>query len=214
MNQVLASTDVSDIHWPSVIRHYRHSKGLKQAAMAHDLGVTQTMISRWESGTALPSPRIQERIFDLYWQAHSTVPRSVWLERVGRHPSLVAVINAQGRILRASQGLQRALGCHRHDLEGRYCHEAFSGDFVTLYDTLVASGFFEGRVASAESMDRLAFHGPDGADRGARAHGLHQPTFLRGPQIVWLYSGASVSRSVFEDVRTRLGGPRVIRKAI
>ena len=214
MNQVFACTDASTIHWPSVIRHYRHSKGLKQAAMAHDLGVTQTMVSRWESGMAIPSPRIQDRIFELYWQAHSSVPRAVWMERVGRHPSLVAVINAQGRVLRASQGLQRALGCRRHDLEGRFVHEAFSGDLVTLFDTLMASGFFEGRVASAESMDRVMFHGPGGEDRGARAHGLHRPTFLAGPQIVWLYSGAPVSRSVFEDVRTRLGGPRVIRKAI
>ncbi len=214
MNQVFACTEAPAIHWPSVIRHNRHSKGLKQAAMAHDLGVTQTMVSRWESGMALPSPRIQDRIFELYWQAHSTVPRPVWMERVGRHPSLVAVINGQGRILRASQGLQRALGCRRHDLEGRYCHDAFSGDLVDLYDTLVASGFFEGRVASAESMDRVTFHGPDGQDRGARAHGLHRPTFLPGPQIVWLYSGAPVSRSVFDDVRTRLGGARVIRKAI
>ena len=59
--------EIPVIHWPSVIRHYRLSEGLKQAAMAHDLGVTQTMISRWESGTATPSVRIQERVFDLYW---------------------------------------------------------------------------------------------------------------------------------------------------
>ncbi|WP_203291604.1 helix-turn-helix transcriptional regulator [Maricaulis parjimensis] len=214
MNQVFAPTETSVIHWPSVIRHYRHSKSLKQAAMAHDLGVTQTMISRWESGAAAPSARIQERIFDLYWQAHASVTRSVWLERIGQHPSVVAVINGAGRILRASQGLQRALACRRHDVEGRYLHEAFSGDLVDLFDTLEASGFFEGRVASAESMDRLDFLAPDGSRKTVMTHGLHRPSFLSGPQIVWLFSGAAVSRSVFRDVRTRLGGPRVIRKAI
>ncbi|MAK65072.1 MAG: hypothetical protein CMF75_10105 [Maricaulis sp.] len=214
MNQVFACSETSAIHWPSVIRHYRHSMGLKQAAMAHDLGVTQTMISRWESGTSLPSERIQERIFDLYWRAHAAVPRAVWLDRIGRHPAPVAVISAQGRVMRASQGLQRALGCRRHDLEGRFCHEAFTGDLVELFDTLTASGFFEGRVASAESMDRIRYFGPDQAERAILTHGLHRPAFLAGPQIVWLFSGATVSRSVFEDVRTRLGGSRVIRKAI
>ena len=214
MNTLVQTTEAQAIHWPSVIRHYRLSKGLKQAALAHDLGVTQTMVSRWESGMALPSQRIQERVFDLYWATHASVSRAAWLERIGRHPSIVGVIDADGRIQRASRGFLRVLGCDRHALEGRYLTEAFQGDLVDLYDTFVASGFFEGRVASAESMDRIVFTGTDGRQVERRAHGLHRPTFLPGPQIVWLLSAAEVTAPVHTDVCARLGGPRVIRRAV
>ena len=117
MNSMTRTIEAQAIHWPSVIRHYRLSKGLKQAALAHDLNVTQTMVSRWESGMALPSPRIQERIFDLYWSSHTSVSRAAWMDRIGRHPSIVAVIDGRGRIERASRGLVRALGCERHAVE-------------------------------------------------------------------------------------------------
>ncbi|WP_300542807.1 helix-turn-helix domain-containing protein [Maricaulis sp.] len=214
MSQVFPTVEARTIHWPSVIRHYRLSKGLKQAALAHDLGVTQTMISRWESGAAEPSHRIQERVFELYWTSHASVSREAWLERIGRHPSVVGVIDPEGRIQRASRGFLRVLKCERHGIEGRYLHEAFQGDLVELFDTLTASGFFGGRVASAESMDRCEFLAPDGQIRTVLCHGLHRPTFLPGPQIVWLMSGAEVTQSVYDDVRRRLGSARVVRKAI
>lgn len=214
MNQVFSELDAGTIHWPSVIRHYRLSKGLKQAALAHDLGVTQTMVSRWESGTAVPSRRVQDRIFDLYWASHTTVSRAAWLDRIGQHPSMVAVIDGTGRIQRASRGLLRVLGCGRHDVEGRFVYEAFRGDLVDLFDALTATGFFEGRVASAESIDRYEFIRRDNSVREYLSHGLHRPTFLPGPQIVWLMSAAEVAGSVYAEVRDRLGGSMVIRKAI
>lgn len=172
------------------------------------------MVSRWESGVALPSRRVQERLFDLYWSSHASVTRTVWMDRIGRHPSIVGVIDADGRIQRASRGLLRALDSERHAVEGRFLAEAFQGDLVDLYDTFVASGFFEGRVASAESMDRLEFFTAQGERVERLAHGLHRPTFLPGPRIVWLMSAAEVTRPVFGEVRKRLGGSRVIRKAI
>ncbi|WP_291841941.1 helix-turn-helix domain-containing protein [Maricaulis sp.] len=214
MTDTSLKLDVQAIHWPSVIRHYRLSKGLKQAALAHDLGVTQTMVSRWESAAAIPSDRIQEHIVDLYWTSQASVSRDAWMDRIGRHPAVVGVINADGRILRASRGFQRSLDCSRHALEGRYIHEAFDGDWPDLHGALVSSGFFEGRVASAESIDAITFLAPGGERRRRFVHGLHRPTFLPGPEIVWLLSGADVSERVHADVVARLGGAKVIRKAI
>ena len=214
MNQVFQDVEARAIHWPSVIRHYRLSKGLKQAALAHDLGVTQTMVSRWESGAALPSQRVQERIFELYWASHATVSRQVWMDRIGRHPSIVGVVEADGRIMRASQGFLRVLRCDRRDLEGRFLFEALMGDVVDLFDAFIATGFFEGRVASAESVDRIEFVRTDGEVRDILVHGLHRPTFLPGPRIVWMISAAEITRTVFDELRDRMGSARVIRKAI
>ena len=136
------------------------------------------------------------------------------MDRIGRHPAVVGVINADGRILRASRGFRRSLDCGRHALEGRYLHEAFEGDWPVLHEALSASGLFEGRVSSAESIDVITFLGKAGVRRRRYMHGLHRPTFLPGPEIVWLLSGADVSQRVHADVAARLGAARVIRRAI
>lgn len=214
MSELVSSVARASIHWPSVVRHYRLSKGLKQAALAQDLGVTQTMVSRWESGVAIPGERIQEDLFDLFWREQGAVSRTAWLNRVGRHPSVVAVVSATGRIDAASHGFLAALDCRRHELEGRYIHEAFDGDLVDVFDTLALSGFFEGRVASAETIDRIEFRAPDGSIRRFYSHGLHRPGFIPGPQVAWLISGAAVTRQVHDDVRARLGGQMLIRRAL
>lgn len=207
----LASTT---IHWPSVIRHYRLSKGLKQTALAHDLGVTQTMVSRWEAGVAEPSLRIQDKLFDLFWATSAAVSREAWMDRIRRHPSVIIVFDARGRQVLVSRGLLRSLKAERNEVEGRYVHEAYRGDLVRLFEALTTSGFFEGRVASAESVDLIEFHRPDGLVSAFYEHGLHRPVFMRGQTIFWLASGAEVSQSVCREVRTKLGGTMVIRKAI
>jgi len=214
MPDIMLNVEVRAIHWPSVIRHYRLSEGLKQAAMAHDLGVTQTMISRWEAGATVPPSRIQKRVFELYWASQVSDTRQVWLDRIGRHPAVVCVVNSDGRILRASRGLRRSLDCDRHGLEGRFIHEAFEGDWPVLHQALADSGLFEGRVASAESIDKITFLAPGGERRNRYVHGLHRPTFLPGPEIVWQLSGADVSERVHADVLASLGAPMIIRKAI
>lgn len=172
------------------------------------------MVSRWESAAALPSARIQARLFDLYWASQASVSRDVWLERIGRHPAVVGVINAAGRIIRASRGFCRTFDCTRHGLEGRYIHEAFEGEWPGLFEALASSGLFEGRVSSAESIDTAAYLAPDGHCRKRHVHGLHRPSFLPGPEIVWLLSGAEVSERVRDDVCARMGGNLIIRRAI
>ena len=205
MSDPTISLDSHVIHWPSVIRHYRLSKGLKQAAMAHDLGVTPTMVSRWESGAAIPSEQVQDRVADLYWASQTSVSRSAWLDRIGRHPAVVGVINGDGRILRASRGFRRSLDCQRHDLEGRYIHEAFEGDWSPLFDALVSAGLFEGRMTSEESNDAITFLSPDRDRRRRRVHGLQRPSFLPGPENEWLLSGAAVSGRAHRVVKARMG---------
>ena len=43
------------------LRHLRRTMGIKQQALAHDLSVDQTTISRWESGLQTPEPEVQQK---------------------------------------------------------------------------------------------------------------------------------------------------------
>lgn len=214
MSTDVSNSEVLTIHWPSVIRHFRLSKGLKQASLAHDLGVTQTMVSRWEAGNALPSSRIQNQVFDMIWALTSSVPRHTWMGRARRNPSVIIVINSEGRIELASRGLLRSLKTVRGQVEGRSLRQAFRGDIPKLFDALVGSGFFQGKIATVETVDRVVFTDLDGRDTQYWQHSLHRPVFVGDQSICWLISGAAVSGPVWRDVRERLGGSAVIRKAI
>ena len=214
MSTVVSDTEVQTIHWPSVIRHFRLSKGLKQASLANDLGVTQTMVSRWEAGNALPSARIQTRIYDMIWALTSSVPRHTWLGRARRNPSVIIVINGEGRVELASRGLLRCLKTARDQVEGRHLGQAFRGDIPKLFRVFVESGFFQGRIATVETVERVVFTDLDGRDTQFLQHSLHRPIFVGKQSICWLMSGAALSRPVWRDVRDRLGSSMVIRKAI
>jgi transcriptional regulator with XRE-family HTH domain len=214
MSTVVSDPDVLTIHWPTVIRHVRLSKGLKQASLAHDLGVTQTMVSRWEAGNALPSSRIQAQIHDMIWALTSTLPRHTWMERARRNPSCVAVINSDGLVELASRGLLRCLKTVRGQVEGRNLRQAFRGDIPKLFKALVDRGFFQGKIATVESVERVVFTDFDGRDTQFWQHSLHRPVFVGHQSLCWLISGASVSRPIWREVRERLGSAMVVRKAI
>ena len=206
--------DMQTIHWPSVIRHFRVSKGLKQAALADDLGVTQTMISRWEAGNADPSAKIRNRLFEMFWTMGSLGPQESWMDRTRLHPSIIGVIDSQGRQIVASRGVLRSLDVERHEVEDRLFSDMYSGDLIEIFENLKREGFFEGRISSAESVGKVEFKHLDGRVDTFWGHGLHRPIFMPNQQIHWLASGAAISEQAAMDVREKLGGLMVIRKAI
>ncbi len=200
------------IHWPSVVRHYRLSAGLNQTQLADQLAVTQTMVSRWEAGGADPSRRIQELIFDLYWSVSATISRDVWHDRLRINPSIQAVVEGSGRIRAASAGLLKGLGVERSALEGQLAEDCFTGDLIALYRDVVAAGFFEGRVALAESISLIEPRNESG--KPVYGHALHKPIFMPGPEVLWLAVGAVVPAEIGDDIRQRLGGSVVIKRAL
>ncbi|MDV7142147.1 helix-turn-helix transcriptional regulator [Tropicimonas sp. TH_r6] len=46
------------------LKRQRIAIGLKQAALAHLLGLNQTTVSRWESGRQIPDPAMQQRALE------------------------------------------------------------------------------------------------------------------------------------------------------
>lgn len=205
--------NTSEIYWPAVVRHYRVSAGLNQTELANRLAVTQTMVSRWEAGGAAPSRRVQDLLFDLFWADSATISRDVWLQRIAHNPCMVFAADQDGVIQTASRGFARLAGRAPDDMAGRRMDELFQGDAVALFEQLRRAGFFEGRIAGAESAERYVARDDDQAV-SFFAHGLHRPVFMPGPQVLWLASGSEVTQQNYDGVRERLGGPNVLRKAI
>lgn len=214
MSAIEIAQGLPELHWPSVIRHYRHSTGLNQGQLADRLAVTQTMVSRWEAGDARPSPRIQELLFDLYWAESATISRDVWEERIAQNPALICVADVTGRFAVASRGLARLFGMEQDELSGRFLRHLFRGEILDLFDTFMRTGFFEGRVASAESAESLEFRHASGEWKQVCLHGLHKPVLMPGPRVLCMMSAAVVSEGVYREVRERLGGQLVVRKAL
>lgn len=53
----------------AILRTWRRQNNLKQASLAHQLGVSQPAIARWEKGVDMPSPAMAARIRDLMSQS-------------------------------------------------------------------------------------------------------------------------------------------------
>lgn len=53
------------------LRGLRRTKGLKQSALAHDLCVAQTTVSRWEAGQQTPSAEMQQRALGILANART-----------------------------------------------------------------------------------------------------------------------------------------------
>lgn len=86
------------------LRNWRIRARLQQAAVAECLGVTQSQVSRWESGRDLPRPHNIEAIRRLIWGPEAEPLRALrhFVEHSGQH---LLLIDAQGAIIARSRPL-------------------------------------------------------------------------------------------------------------
>ncbi|WP_291841940.1 helix-turn-helix transcriptional regulator [Maricaulis sp.] len=193
--------------WRNLLRRYRFTNNVKQAALAHDLGVTQAMVSRWESGAVQPAADMQARIRALAGMTGDMAsPLVGWRNHVAFQPGIAAVLNRDGVIETASLGLARDASLARPQMEGVRLEAMFAGDLVDLFNTLAERGFFEGAIESAESADRYCFAFSHGKPDIGPVHGLHWPHEAEDGSLRWMLTGARVSLQEFEVLRGELGG--------
>lgn len=90
----------------SRLRLWRRTNMVKQAALAHDLGVTQAAVSRWENGLDTPSARLMGKLEDLLTNRDS-LPL---IERhfIERQAAVRGLFDIDGvRLLTSSHGLRQ-----------------------------------------------------------------------------------------------------------
>jgi transcriptional regulator with XRE-family HTH domain len=88
------------------LRTWRRQNNLKQASLAHQLGVSQPAIARWEKGVDMPSPAMTARIHDLMAQSSNRelAMQKILTERTG---SIRALFDFEDmRLLAVSSGFR------------------------------------------------------------------------------------------------------------
>ena len=198
--------DAPSESWRARLRRYRFTHNIKQAALAADLGVTQAMVSRRESGAVVPSADMRARITRIFEAGQVSAPMIDWRSHTAAQPGLAAVIDRNGVIETASEGLLRLLGRERAGLDGQRIDDVFKGDLPELFQTLLSSGFFDGELESVESADRYTFVDDGGRVTGCCAEGLHWPHRGEDGEIRWMLSGARVDEADFEALCRELAG--------
>ncbi|WP_417485829.1 helix-turn-helix transcriptional regulator [Maricaulis sp.] len=193
--------------WRNYLRRYRFTNNIKQAALAEDLGVTQAMVSRWESGEVSPAPGMQARIRALAGTSDAMAsPLVGWRNHVSFQPGMAAVVSVDGVVETASAGLIRELDLSRGQIEGKGIDALFCGDLVGLFNILVAKGFFDGALESVESADMYCFASTYKNRDIGPVHGLHWPHAAEDGRVRWMLTGARISPTEFESLRRELGG--------
>ncbi|WP_127089983.1 helix-turn-helix transcriptional regulator [Aquabacter cavernae] len=117
--------------FPRHLKTWRRLNGIKQAALAEMLGVSQAAISFWESGRDTPAPGSMKRLKAL--MAH-TARDEVRVERlfVQRQAGVRALFDLDGiRFIAASQGFQ-SLWPETSAFEGRFMADALANEARAL----------------------------------------------------------------------------------
>ena len=201
----------SKVDWPSVIRNFRMSKRLKQAALAADLGVTQAMVSRWENAESDPPDRVKRRLAELVHDEFVVAPAPTWTDIVSLNPAISVVTDSQHCVRIASRGFLDLVEKRRGDVEGRPLSLLLGGHLLEALDGLTDQGFFSNGVAYAQSIGPLRFVTPSG-QKDVYADFVHNPRIDRGEGVLCVTIGAVISEARYKMRLEERGKPLFVRK--
>lgn len=205
------SVSSSKVNWPSVIRNFRMSKRLKQAALAADLGVTQAMISRWENGDSDPPERVKRRMAELVQDAFVVAPAPTWVDLVTLNPSVEFVTDGMGMIKAVSRGALELFGIGRHEAEGRNVKDFLGGDFMNALGQLREEGMFQNNLAYGQSLGSLEINVSSGL-KTVLYDFIHWPRISEARTVYCVHSGAVLDEARYTARLEERGEKVVLRR--
>ena len=131
----------SRVNWSQAIKSYRQTRLLKQSALADELRVDRSRISRWERGQEEPGPAMKARLRSLMAASTPKVDDKI-RQIIETTPHLMQLMHPDTRNLAASIGLARIAQWEVERYVGYYDIFDMSEELVAQFDRL-------GGVASA-----------------------------------------------------------------
>jgi DNA-binding XRE family transcriptional regulator len=198
------------IDWARLLAEYRKSAGVKQQALARDLGVSQATISRWENGAARPSIAVQNLLLRMLRRERSPMRTVHWVEtfrRMGTPGLVVADGGMLGRtMIAATEGTANLCGVPAWEIENRDLGELFVGELLETYASIVGAGLYSGRVMSFEAITRIEYNPEFRRAPNFWIHSVGWPHAVGDNQIVCVSQGVPVSQAEAAETRSSLGG--------
>ncbi len=141
--------------WPALIRSYRKEFGLKQDALAYQLNVDQTTISRWERGLDKPSVAMQKRLRDHLWRRQDNALDAA-ARMVRFAPNNASLVAPGTRIIAVSDSYAARYSMTSDDMKGRYIRRLVGEDYFERYVAPIGEiGIYSGDVARIEFVTPL-----------------------------------------------------------
>ena len=200
----------SKVNWPSIIRNFRMSKRLKQAALAADLGVTQAMISRWENGESDPPDRVKRRMAELVQDAFVVAPAPTWVDLVTLNPGIEFVTDSMGMFKAISAGALDLFGIAREVIEGRSASRFLGGDFTQTMEALRTKGMFRSDLVLAQSLGTMEIRNGSTVT-SVLCDFIHWPRISEARAIYCVHSGAVLDQAQYER-RLEQRGPKIVTR--
>ena len=134
------------------LKAWRRASGLKQAALAERLGVSQPAVAYWERGLGLPAPARLERLQALMAGA---IRDELLLDRlfIGRQAAIRALLDCDGvRLVATSAGFRRIWPSSSALLGVAMIDHLVDEASRLLHDEELASGIRAGRLCLASGV--------------------------------------------------------------
>jgi len=187
-------------------KHLRNGLGMSQMELARRLGVSQTTVSRWETGLTTPDADVRKRLIGMAVYNHAD-----WDIHIAQviHPSpLLAVACDLGLIVVAvSQGTIRRTGMPPTRLIGMDIRRLMAGDFLNVWQRGPQKALLSGKAIAVE-IDVPAL---DMARRPIRFRGRVSLLFNRHDEPRFIVQGEQVAliepTETGNTPRMRLVGP-------
>ncbi|MBR9825196.1 MAG: helix-turn-helix transcriptional regulator [Alphaproteobacteria bacterium] len=208
-------TPFEGLSWGELLKQYRFTRKMKQMALAEDLGVTQAMVSRWESDRVLPGREMQTRILELVRPEDLSSPVVGWRQFIAEMPAIGAVIDETGVFENVSAGFIREMKCSEQDLVSKRVEEVFEGDLPALFSSLKNHGLFDERIETVESVDIFSCRRNSGSRSEIPVHCMSWWRRGEDQRPRWILNGAKITSEEFRALRQELGGQiRVLEEIV
>ena len=151
--------------WAQRVKDYRARNGITQQALAEDLGVDRTTISRWENGKDEPALVFRKRILAFApTYAEGTIRGLVSF--IDSLDGMATLLDANFRVLRTTRKHQLKLGYDPSDLYGQDSERYWSAEMERIIQQL--GGLKGYRRHGVCSMDLAIARAPN--EGGYRNH--------------------------------------------